>query len=147
MIMVRMRLQGLHQIAQLLALGVQTGGVCPFGRVAQRQQGNGNQTLHFGEGSQQLLRLKHTHIKAFQGVNPSKGISQTTLNLISVHLEQRGEYETAQEIANGTGLAYQTTYRYLQYMAQENVVEIYNIYGKVGRPKQLYRKLLRGKTP
>lgn len=33
LIMVRMRLQGLHQIARLLALGVQTGGVCPFGRV------------------------------------------------------------------------------------------------------------------
>ena len=94
-----------------------------------------------------LRLLEQNDIKAFQGVNPSKGISQTTLNLISVHLEQRGEYETAQEIANGTGLAYQTTYRYLQYMAQENMVEIYNIYGKVGRPKQLYRKLLRGKTP
>lgn len=32
-VMERMWLQDLHQLAQLLALGVQAGGVCPFGRV------------------------------------------------------------------------------------------------------------------
>jgi len=45
---------------------------------------------------------------------------------------------TANDIASGTGLAYQTVYRYLQHMTQQNLVVMDSVYGKVGRPKQLY---------
>lgn len=44
-------------------------------------------------------------------------------------------------IAEGTGLAYQTTYRYLQYLVSVNRVEVSQHYGKVGRPKQRYRMI------
>ena len=71
----------------------------------------------------------------------AKGLSQGTLKLIGDFLEGQSDYLTANDIAEGTGLAYQTVYRYLQHMTQENRVEMLSIYGKVGRPKQVYRKL------
>lgn len=71
----------------------------------------------------------------------AKGISQSTIDLILDFLDGRQEYVTANEIAEGTGLAYQTVYRYLQYTTQEMLTEAFNVYGKVGRPKQVYRKL------
>ena len=71
----------------------------------------------------------------------AKGLSQGTLKLIGDFLEGQSDYLTANDIAEGTGLAYQTVYRYLQHMTQENRVEMLSIYGKVGRPKQVYRKI------
>lgn len=71
----------------------------------------------------------------------AKGICQGTLDLIREFLSGQTDYLTANDIAEGTGLAYQTVYRYLQHMTQEKQVEMINIYGKVGRPKQVYRKV------
>ena len=68
----------------------------------------------------------------------AKGLSQGTLDLIVAFLRAQQDYVTANEIAEGTGLAYQTVFRYLQYMVQEALVEQVNTYGKVGRPKQFY---------
>ncbi|MBQ8648171.1 MAG: response regulator [Oscillospiraceae bacterium] len=72
---------------------------------------------------------------------PAKGISQSTIELIMDYLAGQQDYVTANDIAAGTGLAYQTVYRYLQYTTQEKMTEMLNVYGKVGRPKQVYRKL------
>ncbi len=69
----------------------------------------------------------------------SKGMSQNTLELITDFLSVQSDYLTANEIAEGTGLAYQTIFRYLQHLIQKKQVEQLSIYGKVGRPKQLYR--------
>ncbi len=68
----------------------------------------------------------------------AKGLSQGTMDLIVTFLRAQQDYVTANEIAEGTGLAYQTVFRYLQYMVQEALVEQVNTYGKVGRPKQSY---------
>ena len=46
----------------------------------------------------------------------AKGLAQGTLKLIHDFLEQQNDYLTANDIAEGTGLAYQTVYRYLQHM-------------------------------
>lgn len=46
---------------------------------------------------------------------------------------------TVNEVARSSGLAYQTVYRYLQYLIQNKKVEMVSIYGKVGRPRQLFR--------
>lgn len=70
---------------------------------------------------------------------PVKGIGQGTLSLIEHCLGSSEEYLTVETIAECTGLAYQTTYRYLQYLASEGRVEVSQSYGKVGRPKQSYR--------
>lgn len=71
----------------------------------------------------------------------AKGLSQGTLQLINSFLKGQEDYLTANDIAEGTGLAYQTVYRYLQHMAEARQVEVLSIYGKVGRPKQVYRRI------
>ena len=70
-----------------------------------------------------------------------KGIGQGTLSLIEGYLRSVSEYQPVEAIAEGTGLAYQTTYRYLQYLVSVNRVEVSQHYGKVGRPKQRYRMI------
>lgn len=70
-----------------------------------------------------------------------KGISGGTLELIMTFLAEQRDYLTANQIAEGTGLAYQTVYRYLQHLVQEKKVERVDVYGKVGRPKQVFRKI------
>ena len=54
-------------------------------------------------------------------------------------MKSREDYQTVNEIADGIGIAHQTVYRYLQYMLREDIAQQLNSYGKVGRPKQLYR--------
>ncbi|MDR7870231.1 MAG: response regulator [Tissierellaceae bacterium] len=73
-----------------------------------------------------------------------KGISSTTLELIMVAMEETYEFMTVEDIAHETGLAYQTTYRYIQYMEKENLLDVHTAYGKVGRPKNSYRLLNMG---
>ena len=66
---------------------------------------------------------------------PVKGIGQGTLSLIEGYLRSVSEYQPVEAIAEGTGLAYQTTYRYLQYLVSVNRVEVSQHYGKVGAPQ------------
>ena len=74
----------------------------------------------------------------------AKGIQEGTLKHIEGALRKRKEPATVQQLAKETGLADQTVYRYLQYLSQEEQVEIFWTYGKVGRPKQKYK--WKGKT-
>lgn len=83
----------------------------------------------------QLLR-QSSNAQNFAITN--KGISQGTLELILEYMRSSQQPVTANDIASGTGLAYQTVYRYLQHMTQQNLVVMDSVYGKVGRPKQLY---------
>lgn len=69
----------------------------------------------------------------------TKGISQGTLELILNYLNQCEDPVTANDISKETGLAYQTVFRYLQHMTQQKLVDVDSVYGKVGRPKQVYR--------
>ena len=68
-----------------------------------------------------------------------KGIGTTTLELIEDAMKDMEEFLTVEAISKSTGLAYQTTYRYLQHMYAQGAVEVQQSYGKVGRPKQKYR--------
>ncbi|MCF2596481.1 response regulator [Pseudoflavonifractor phocaeensis] len=72
-------------------------------------------------------------------VATAKGIGLTTLELIEGALQGSDEFLTVEAISQRTGLAYQTTYRYLQHMVSQDRVEVSQSYGKVGRPKQKYR--------
>lgn len=72
-------------------------------------------------------------------VPKAKGIGAVTLELIHSAFRTNAEYLTVETIAERTGLAYQTTYRYLQHMASQEQIEVCQNYGKVGRPKQKYR--------
>jgi len=66
-----------------------------------------------------------------------KGISTATLELIRSYMAGAGEV-TVEEIASGTGLAYQTVYRYIQYMQEKDIVTAAQSYGKIGRPKRRF---------
>lgn len=71
----------------------------------------------------------------------TKGIALNTLELIEDHMRKTDGYLTVDDIAEGTGLAYQTTHRYVQYLLSVGKAQITNEYGKVGRPKQYYKIL------
>ena len=68
-----------------------------------------------------------------------KGLSEATMQLVLDSLKEGEDYMTVNEVARSSGLAYQTVYRYLQYLIQNKKVEMVSIYGKVGRPRQLFR--------
>ncbi len=68
----------------------------------------------------------------------AKGIVPVTLDCIVGFLEEQDEYVALDDIAHGTGLAYQTVSRYLQHLTAEKMVLVQNTYGKVGRPRQKY---------
>jgi two-component system response regulator DctR len=72
----------------------------------------------------------------------AKGISKRTQELIENYLSAQSDYISAYAIAEGTGLAYQTVCRYLQHLMQEGRVVQDSAYGNVGRPKQLYRRII-----
>lgn len=85
------------------------------------------------------LRLMEQN-QHFSGSCP-KGLSGGTMELIDHFMDENCEFATISTIAKGTGLAYQTTNRYLQHMEREGVVEKQYIYGTGGRPKYMYRKI------
>ena len=81
------------------------------------------------------------HRQGQEGLFVEKGISTATLGLITDFL-CTVEEATVEEISTGTGLAYQTVYRYIQYLQENGTVITSQSYGKVGRPKRRFR--LRG---
>lgn len=73
------------------------------------------------------------------GSESAKGIGQSTLERIEKYLRSEDGFVTVEEVAQHTGLSEQTAYRYLQYLAAGKRVKVCQNYGKIGRPKQLYR--------
>jgi len=83
------------------------------------------------------LRASEGNRIEFESVYTDKGISSITLSLINEYLAKKDE-ATVEEIADGTGLAYQTVYRYIQFMLDRDMVEMAQSYGKIGRPKRRF---------
>ena len=68
-----------------------------------------------------------------------KGLNEMTLAQIAAYLKQRTQAESAEEVAEGTGLARVTVRRYLEYLVRCGEVELQVQYGSVGRPVNRYR--------
>lgn len=69
----------------------------------------------------------------------SKGLNIKTYNkIVDFMKENKGTKLTAEEIANGSGLARVTARRYLEKMAKDNILEIIQEYGRIGRPTNFY---------
>ena len=85
-----------------------------------------------------LLESKR-HLECWSRGKFPKGIGEETLELIEGCMSQENGFRAVEEITRLTGLAQQTTYRYLQYMVSAGRIEVRQCYGKVGRPKQMYR--------
>lgn len=92
-----------------------------------------------------IWRIK-AHLKMNQILNATentdiefrKGISPETLDIVLNYLNKNKEYTTIKKISQGTGLAYQTVHRYMQYLADHKKVKVTLHYGKKGRPKNRY---------
>lgn len=77
--------------------------------------------------------------KKINDLDIPKGMSHRTLSIIYKYLTEIESAETIEEISEGTKLAYQTVHRYLNYITEENLVEVKLNYGKVGRPIHRYK--------
>lgn len=95
-----------------------------------------------------LISRIHLHIRLLESQKKpetlkelplAKGIGLPTLQRIMEFFQGQKTFLTVNQIADSTGFAYQTTYRYLQYMVSVDLAEVCSTYGKIGRPKQGYR--------
>ena len=69
----------------------------------------------------------------------NKGLNIKTYNKIVQFMKGNKEAKlTAEEIANGSGLARVTARRYLEKMGEEGKVDIVQEYGRIGRPTNFY---------
>lgn len=68
-----------------------------------------------------------------------KGINEATLQLVRSTCASTRSPFGIEDVAEETGLSYQTTVRYLQFLLGNNELTVTNNYGKVGRPKKKYR--------
>lgn len=86
-----------------------------------------------------LNKNVNNHQKLIDSLDIIKGIGESTLSLILEKIQPVEEYLTVEEISDLTELSYQTTYRYLQFLESEDVIDVKITYGKIGRPKQSYK--------
>ena len=68
-----------------------------------------------------------------------KGINNGTLDIVCNCCRQFTRPFLAEEVVEGSGLAYQTVVRYLQYLQDQKWLLSSSHYGKVGRPKKKYQ--------
>src|SRR6056297_1517821 len=80
------------------------------------------------------LNMSDIESANFEKVNDlsiPKGMSRKTLKIIVDYLNKQTEFETIEEISEGTGLAYQTVHRYLKFLNNESIVNKDLSYGTV----------------
>lgn len=68
-----------------------------------------------------------------------KGINGATLSLVRAACQQAQGPFLIEDIVEVTGLAYQTAFRYLQYLQTRKELVATSDYGKVGRPRKRYQ--------
>lgn len=74
-----------------------------------------------------------------ENIDIPKGMSKKTFDLIYSYLKSVSQAQTIEEVARGTGLAYQTVHRYLTCMGNKGLVAVQLKYGEIGRPIHYYK--------
>ncbi|WP_010300424.1 response regulator [Kurthia senegalensis] len=87
----------------------------------------------------ELLHYPTTHAQHENEL--PKGLNKATLEKIIAHIDTQEAAISAEQVANGVGLARVTARRYLDYLEKQHIVEIHIQYGGVGRPVNQYRLL------
>lgn len=87
---------------------------------------------------QELDRLLFQPSKQDAVVQLPKGLNAITLEKINTYLNEQKEAISAEEVAEGIGIARVTARRYLEYMEQTGTVKIQIEYGGIGRPINRY---------
>ncbi|MBK3495265.1 response regulator [Viridibacillus sp. YIM B01967] len=85
----------------------------------------------------ELLHHQQSTIK--EPGNLPKGLNGSTLEKIVTYIKKQEAAISAEEVANGVGLARVTARRYLDYLEKQQKVVIDIQYGGVGRPVNQYR--------
>lgn len=91
-----------------------------------------------------LISRMKVHLRLQQGFaneneeDLRKGISKDTLDIIWKFLDKQERYVSIREVSTGTGLAYQTVHRYMQYLMDDGRAEVKLDYGRQGRPQNKY---------
>ncbi len=85
------------------------------------------------------LLLHHQQTPASIDIKLPKGLNASTLEKIVTFIGIQEHSVSAEEVANGVGLARVTARRYLDYLEKQNKVKIDIQYGGVGRPVNQYR--------
>ena len=67
-----------------------------------------------------------------------KGLNAVTLRRIQQYLFEQNHPISAEEVADGVGIARVTARRYLEFLEQENELKLSVEYGRVGRPINRY---------
>ena len=121
-------------------------GCIPCAAAGEGMTVTGVWTMHPVHGAQltaesveRRLPRSQEDMVAYLSSGIIKGIGPATLDLIEGAFQDTEEFLTVEALSQRTGLAYQTTYRYLQHMVSQGLVEVSQSYGKVGRPKQKFR--------
>lgn len=87
----------------------------------------------------QMLFVKNAkNVKEQTEHNLPKGLNKVTLELITSYLTKQHEPKSAEEVADGVGLARVTARRYLEYLKEIGIIELDIQYGVVGRPVNKY---------
>ncbi len=85
----------------------------------------------------------HMHMRQQQEQSPApfhdKGINEATLGLVRSFCRGAAAPFAAEEVAEATGLAYQTIVRYLQFLQGRRELTASSSYGKIGRPRKKYQ--------
>ncbi|WP_419180358.1 response regulator [Bacillus xiapuensis] len=84
----------------------------------------------------QLLFLKNKEAEEMESL--PKGLNPNTLTKITTYLSQQKNPVSAEEVAEGIGIARVTARRYLDFLEKEGKVKIHVHYGGVGRPVNRY---------
>lgn len=93
-----------------------------------------------------LVARIHVHIRLLEKQREmqdrffvNKTINEATLELVYDYCSLTSDWFYIEEVAQHTGLAYQTTVRYLKYLLTKDQLEVVSDYGKVGRPRNKYK--------
>lgn len=85
------------------------------------------------------LQLVQQQILLYDQAITDKGINEATLCLVRAACTSQPGPFLIEAIATQTGLSYQTTVRYLQYLQGKKELTAASDYGKVGRPRKRYQ--------
>lgn len=114
-----------------------------FDRIKKSLDNYKNYRLKLGEKKallqeelDQILYIDHK--KEAEKDSLPKGLNMNTLTKITNFLSQEKEPVSAEEVAEGIGMARVTARRYLDYLEKEGKVKIHIHYGGVGRPINRY---------
>jgi len=138
-------------IRQILQLGVYDYIMKPF--TFERMKQTLENYMHFKEKINRKKEL--TQVELDELIHPQyisiqeakdlpKGLNGSTLDKIISYIKKQDMSISAEEVANGVGLARVTARRYLDYLEKQQKVVIDIQYGSVGRPVNQYR-MIRGK--